>query len=89
MPAAPSAPRAAPLDVAAIRARFSALASPTAFLDGPGGTQVPDSVVEAMARYLRHANANVGGAFERSLASEALVADARTAGARFLGASPG
>ena len=89
MPAAPSAPRAAPLDVAAIRARFSALDSPTAFLDGPAGTQVPDSVVEAMAHYLRHANANVGGAFERSLASEALVADARTAGARFLGASPG
>ncbi len=88
MRAAPTAPRPAHLDPAAIRARFSALDGATAFLDGPGGTQVPDSVVDAMAGYLRHANANVGGAFERSRASEALVADARAAGARFLGASP-
>ncbi len=84
MPAAPTAS----LDVSAIRARFSALAGPTALLDGPGGTQVPDSVVEAMVDYLRCANANVGGAFERSRASEALITSARQAGARFLGGSP-
>jgi cysteine desulfurase family protein (TIGR01976 family) len=76
------------LDVAAVRARFSALDRPTAFLDGPAGTQVPDSVIEAMARYLREANANLGGAFETSRKSDALVVEARHAGARFLGAAP-
>jgi cysteine desulfurase family protein (TIGR01976 family) len=73
------------LDVAAVRARFSALARPTAFLDGPAGTQVPDSVVEAIARYLRESNANLGGAFATSRASEALVERAHETAARFLG----
>jgi cysteine desulfurase family protein (TIGR01976 family) len=76
------------LDVAAVRARFSALATPTAFLDGPGGTQVPDSVVEAMAGCLREANANLEGPFETSRRADAVVADAHEAAARFLGASP-
>jgi cysteine desulfurase family protein (TIGR01976 family) len=76
------------LDVAAVRTRFSALDRPTAFLDGPAGTQVPDSVIEAMARYLREANANLGGAFETSRKSDALVVEARHATARFLGAAP-
>jgi cysteine desulfurase family protein (TIGR01976 family) len=76
------------LDVAAVRARFSALATPTAFLDGPGGTQVPDSVVEAMASCLRQANANLEGPFETSRRADAVVADAHEAAARFLGASP-
>jgi cysteine desulfurase family protein (TIGR01976 family) len=76
------------LDVAAVRARFSALDTPTAFLDGPGGTQVPDSVIEAMARCLREANANLGGPFETSRRADALVEDAHDAAARFLAASP-
>jgi cysteine desulfurase family protein (TIGR01976 family) len=76
------------LDVAAVRARFSALATPTAFLDGPGGTQVPDSVVEAMASCLRDANANLEGPFETSRRADTVVADAHEAAARFLGASP-
>jgi cysteine desulfurase family protein (TIGR01976 family) len=76
------------LDVAAVRARFSALARSTAFLDGPGGTQTPDSVIEAVAAYLREANANLGGPFETSRRSDAVVADAHEAAARFLGASP-
>jgi cysteine desulfurase family protein (TIGR01976 family) len=76
------------LDVAAARARFAALATPTAFLDGPGGTQVPDSVVEAMASCLRQANANLEGPFETSRRADAVVADAHEAAARFLGASP-
>jgi cysteine desulfurase family protein (TIGR01976 family) len=76
-------------DVAAVRARFSALARPTAFFDGPGGTQVPDSVVEAMASYLREANANLGGPFETSRRSDDVVAAAHERAARFLGASPG
>ncbi|MGH3031517.1 MAG: cysteine desulfurase-like protein [Gaiellaceae bacterium] len=77
------------LDVAAVRALFSALIRPTVFLDGPAGTQVPDSVIEAMARYLREANANLGGPFETSRRSDALVVEARHAVARFLGAVPG
>jgi cysteine desulfurase family protein (TIGR01976 family) len=77
------------LDVAAVRARFSALRRPTAFFDGPGGTQVPDSVIEAMASYLRESNANLGGApFETGRRSNALVLEAHDAAARFLGCSP-
>jgi cysteine desulfurase family protein (TIGR01976 family) len=80
--------QASGLNVAAVRARFSALDRPTAFFDAPGGTQVPDSVVEAMTAYLREANANLGGPFETSRASDALVADAHETAARFLGATP-
>ena len=75
------------LDVAAVRARFSALDRPTAFFDGPGGTQAPDEVVEAIAAYLREANANLGGPFATSVRSDAVVAEAHEAAARFLGAS--
>jgi cysteine desulfurase family protein (TIGR01976 family) len=74
-------------DVGAARARFSALARPTAFFDGPGGTQVPDVVVDAIARYLREANANLGGPFRTSRESDALVLRAHETAARFLGAS--
>ena len=76
------------LDVAAVRARFPALARPTAFFDGPGGTQVPESVIEAMASYLRESNANLGGAFETSRRSDDIVAAAHERAARFLGATP-
>jgi cysteine desulfurase family protein (TIGR01976 family) len=75
------------LDVAAVRKRFSALQQGLAFFDGPGGTQVSDEVIDAIARYLRESNANVGGDFETSRRSDALVADARLAGADFLGCS--
>jgi cysteine desulfurase family protein (TIGR01976 family) len=74
------------LDVASVRARFSALDRATAFFDGPGGTQVPDSVVDAMARYLRESNANLGGPFETSRRSDEIVEEAHRAAARFLGA---
>src|SRR5437667_6005411 len=75
-------------DVEAVRARFSALAQPIAFFDGPGGTQVPDSVVEAVASYFREANANVGGPYETSRRTEALIAQARLTAADFLGCAP-
>ncbi|HEU4450556.1 MAG TPA: cysteine desulfurase-like protein [Gaiellaceae bacterium] len=75
------------LDLAAVRARFSALDRPTAFLDGPGGTQTPDEVIDAMAGYLRESNANLGGPFATSLRSDALVVSAHHAAARFLGCS--
>jgi cysteine desulfurase family protein (TIGR01976 family) len=73
------------LDVEAVRARFSALQRPFVFLDGPAGTQVPDEVIDAISRYLGESNANVGGAFETSRRSDALVTTARAAAARFLG----
>jgi selenocysteine lyase/cysteine desulfurase len=77
----------AALDVTAIRTRFSALDRPTAFFDGPGGTQVPDSVIGAMAAYLRERNANVGGPFATSRATEAVIEEAHVCAARFLGAT--
>jgi len=73
--------------VDAVRARFTALQRPLAFFDGPGGTQVPDSVIDAIARYLREANANLGGPFETSRRSDALVAEAHEAAGGFLSAS--
>ena len=75
-------------DVAAVRARFSALDRPTAFFDAPGGTQAPDSVIEAMSGYLRESNANLGGAFETSRRSDALLVSAHHTAARFLGCEP-
>jgi cysteine desulfurase family protein (TIGR01976 family) len=76
-----------PTTIDAVRARFSALRRPLAFFDGPGGTQVPDSVIEAIADYLRNDNANLGGAFETSRRSDALIERARTTAARFLNAT--
>ena len=77
------------LDVNAVRERFSALGAPTVFFDGPGGTQVPDSVIDAIARYLRESNANLDGAFDTSRRSDALVTQARLTAAAFLGCDPG
>jgi len=75
-------------DVAAVRARFPALAGPTALLDAPAGTQVPQTVIEAVATYLRESNANLGGVFPTSRRSDALIEEAHAVAARFLGASP-
>jgi cysteine desulfurase family protein (TIGR01976 family) len=75
------------ISIASVRERFSALRVPLALFDGPGGTQVPDSVIEAISDYLRSANANLGGAFETSRASDEVVASARSAAADFLGAT--
>jgi cysteine desulfurase family protein (TIGR01976 family) len=73
--------------VESVRARFTALQRPLAFFDGPGGTQVPDSVIDAIAGYLREANANLGGPFPTSRLSEALVTKAHLAAADFLNAT--
>src|SRR5256886_5149141 len=73
------------LDVEAVRARFSALRQPLAFFDGPGGTQVPDEVIEAVSRYYRESNANVSGPYATSRRTEALVGQARLTAAEFLG----
>jgi len=73
------------LDIAAVRARFSALDRPLAFFDGPGGTQCPDEVIDAMASYLRESNANIGAPYETSRRTDALVELSRVRAASFLG----
>ena len=65
-------------DVEALRAEFPALrreqdGRPVAFLDGPGGTQVPQRVIDAVTDYYTHTNANAGGAFVTSEASDAII----------------
>jgi cysteine desulfurase family protein (TIGR01976 family) len=77
------------LDVDAVRARFTALRTSTALFDAPGGTQVPDSVIEAITAYLRESNANLGGAFGSSRRSDALLTQARLTAAAFLRCEPG
>jgi cysteine desulfurase family protein (TIGR01976 family) len=71
-----------------VRARFPALASGVAFLDAPGGTQCPQSVIDAIGDYLRESNANLGGAFAASRRSDELVEHAHATAARFLGCRP-
>jgi cysteine desulfurase family protein (TIGR01976 family) len=80
------------LDLASIRSRFPALSRqvngyPAVYLDGPGGSQTPDSVARALADYLLGSNANLGGPFVTSVESEKLVHDAHLAAADLLGAS--
>ncbi|HEY8724129.1 MAG TPA: cysteine desulfurase-like protein [Gaiellaceae bacterium] len=73
--------------VEAVRARFTALQQPLTFFDGPGGTQVPDSVIDAIADYLRYSNANTDGPFETSRRTDALLTKARLTAADFLNAT--
>jgi cysteine desulfurase family protein (TIGR01976 family) len=73
--------------VEAVRARFTALQQPLAFFDGPGGTQVPDSVIDAIADYLRYSNANTDGPFDTSRRTDALLTTARSTAADFLNAT--
>src|SRR5213595_4363269 len=74
-----------------IRRCFPALARthngyPVAYFDGPGGTQVPRVVVEAMNDYLYHHNANTHWAYPTSSETDAIIASARAACARFFNA---
>jgi cysteine desulfurase family protein (TIGR01976 family) len=76
-----------------IRARFPALershkGRPVAYFDGPGGTQVPHSVVDAVSDYLLHHNANTHWAYPTSAETDALLEDARGCLADFLGGRP-
>ena len=82
------------LSVDAIRAHFPALtrrdgAHPVAYFDGPGGTQVPRVVADAMSDYLLHHNANTHWVYPTSVETDALLAAARVTLADFLGATPG
>lgn len=83
----------AELDVVRARAQFPALrrevaGHPARFFDGAGGSQVPESVIEAISGYLRHSNANEGGAFITSRETNRVLAAAHEAAADFLGAGP-
>jgi len=79
-------------DVEKVRALFPGLERrvngvPAVFLDGPAGSQVPRSVAEAVSGYLLGSNANGGGVFATSVATDALFDDARAVVADFLGTS--
>jgi cysteine desulfurase family protein (TIGR01976 family) len=72
-------------DVEAARRRFSSLSSGFAFLDAPGGSQVPDEVGEAVARTLREASANIGAVYATSQRVKAILEEAESRAAAFLG----
>ena len=87
----PTTETAAPaaLDLSWVRSQFPSLAQtvnghPAAFLDGPGGTQVPQRVIDAISDYLRRYNANTGGAYSTSRHTDTMLAEARAAMADFL-----
>ena len=77
------------IDLAWVRSQFPALAQtinkhPAVFLDGPGGTQVPQRVIDAIADYLSCNNANTGGAYHTSRNTDRMIAEARSAMGDFL-----
>ena len=83
----------AQLDLTWSRAQFPALAQtvnghPAVFLDGPGGTQVPQRVIDAISGYLRRNNANTAGAYATSRNTDAMIAEARRAMADFFNCDP-
>jgi cysteine desulfurase family protein (TIGR01976 family) len=80
----------AALDLAWVRAQFPSLSQiingqPAGFLDGPGGTQVPQRVIDAISNYLKRDNANTAGAYATSRRTDTMIAGARSAMADFLG----
>lgn len=79
------------IDLSFARSEFPALARldagrPAVYFDGPGGTQVPQGVIDAMVRYLSHTNANHGGPFRTSRESDAVLAAAHEGMADLLNA---
>jgi len=81
------------LDLDWVRAQFPSLSQtenghPATFLDGPGGTQVPQRVIDAISDYLKRSNANTCGAYATSRRTDAVIAGARSAMADFLGCDP-
>ena len=77
------------LDLSWVRAQFPALrqtidGNPAVFMDGPGGTQVPQQVIDAIADYLARNNANTHGAYLTSHNTDRIIEDARAAMGDFL-----
>jgi cysteine desulfurase family protein (TIGR01976 family) len=80
--------------IAARRADFPSLRRahngfPLAYLDGPGGTQVPQQVIDAISHYYTTCNANSHGHFITTIESDRLLEETRQAVAAFLGAPGG
>jgi cysteine desulfurase family protein (TIGR01976 family) len=78
-------------DLAEVRSRFPALTReidgrPAVFVDAPGGSQVPDTVIDAIGGYLRTSNANAHGAFATSQETDDVIAEAHRASADLLNA---
>jgi len=81
------------LDLSWVRAQFPSLSQtvngqPATFLDGPGGTQVPQRVIDAISDYLKRDNANTCGAYATSRHTDTMIAGARSSMADFLGCDP-
>jgi cysteine desulfurase family protein (TIGR01976 family) len=76
------------IDVESVRRRFSSLQGGFAFLDAPGGSQVPDEVGDAIARALREASANLGAVYETSRRAGEILVRAEHGAAAFLGCDP-
>jgi cysteine desulfurase family protein (TIGR01976 family) len=81
------------LDLAWVRSQFPSLSRtvnghPPAFLDGPGGTQVTQSVIDAISHYLKTSNANTHGQYATSRETDEIIDGARSAMADFLGSDP-
>ena len=75
-----------PIDVRAVRKQFPSLQNQTIYFDNPGGTQVPQVVIDRMTDYFQESNANHGGAFASSRSSDAIIDQARKALADLLNA---
>ena len=75
------------LDAVKVRSHFPSLRSGDVFFDNPGGTQVPQQVIDAVVDYYRTSNSNVHGAFFTARRTDTVVAEARAAMADFLNAS--
>ena len=93
-PRDPAARRMSDFPIEAVRSLFPALSlevggAPAVFFDGPGGTQVPASVIDAMGDYLRTSNANRDPAFLTGERTERLMATAHARAAGLLGCEPG
>jgi|SRR5580658_2640539 cysteine desulfurase family protein (TIGR01976 family) len=93
MPMTETAAPSTTLDISYVRAQFPSLAQtvngqPAVFFDGPGGTQVPQRVIDAISDYLRRDNANSGGAYATGRRTDAMLAEARAAMADFLNCGP-
>jgi cysteine desulfurase family protein (TIGR01976 family) len=89
MPIAEQTSARTTLDLAWVRSQFPSLAQtvnghPAVFFDGPGGTQVPRQVIDAISGYLAHNNANTCGAYHTSRNTDRMIAEARAAMADFL-----
>jgi len=89
MPIAEQTASSTALDPTWVRAQFPALAQtvkgqPAVFLDGPGGTQVPQRVIDTIAEYLSRNNANTGGAYQTGRNTDRMIAKARSAMGDFL-----